>query len=122
MEGLMTFTGIVMIAFGILQIILFFKVWGMTNNVKCIWKKIDNKDFLSEACISYIKGNLDETERLANEAFLQEVAYLSKSSESLNDWTTGYWKLKQKYTRLFKKIEKPAPDFDKYDDPKMYLL
>ena len=122
MEGLIQFTGIVMIAFGILQIILFFKVWGMTNNVKCIWKKIDNKDFLSEACISYIKGNLDETERLANEAFLQEVAYLSKSSESLNDWTTGYWKLKQKYTRLFKKIEKPAPDFDKYDDPKMYLL
>ena len=34
MEGLMTFTGIVIIAFGILQIILFFKVWGMTNDVK----------------------------------------------------------------------------------------
>ena len=39
MEGLMQFTGIVIIAFGILQIILFFKVWGMTNNVKRIWKK-----------------------------------------------------------------------------------
>lgn len=118
----MTFTGIVMIAFGILQIILFFKVWGMTNNVKLIWKKIDNKDFLSEACISYIKGDLDETERLANEAFLQEVAYLSKSSESLNDWTTGYWELKKKYTRVFNKIERPVPDFDKYEDPKIYLL
>ena len=122
MEGLMTFTGIIMIAFGILQIILFFKVWGMTNNVKLIWKKIDNKDFLSEACISYIKGDLDETERLANEAFLQEVAYLSMSSESLNDWTTGYWELKKKYTRVFNKIERPAPDFDKYEDPKIYLL
>lgn len=122
MEDLMTFTGIVMIAFGILQIILFFKIWGMTNDVSRIWKKIDNKDFLSEACLSYIKGNLDETERLANEAFLQEVAYLSKSSKSLNDWTTGYRELKKKYTRIFKKIEKPTPDFDKYDDPKMYLL
>ena len=80
MEGLIQFTGIVMIAFGILQIILFFKIWGMTNNVKRIWKKIDNKDFLSDACVSYIKGNLEETERLANEAFLQEVALLSKSS------------------------------------------
>lgn len=118
----MTFTGIVMIAFGILQIILFFKLWGMTNDVNRIWKKIDNKDFLSEACVSYIKGNLEETEKLANEAFLQEVAYLSKSSKSLNDWTTGYRELKKKYTRIFKKIEKPTPDFDKYDDPKMYLL
>ena len=61
MEGLIQFTGIVMIAFGILQIILFFKIWGMTNNVKRIWKKIDNKDFLSDACVSYIKGNLEET-------------------------------------------------------------
>ena len=58
MEGLIQFTGIVIIAFGILQIILFFKVWGMTNNVKRIWKKID----------------------------------------------------------------KPAPDFNKYEEPKMYLL
>lgn len=122
MEGLMQFTGIVIIAFGILQIILFFKVWGMTNNVKRIWKKIDNKDFLSNACISYIKGDLEETEKLANEAFLQEVALLSKSSESYEGWLNGYKELKDKYTRLFKKIDKPAPDFDKYEDPKIYLL
>ena len=96
MEGLIQFTGIVMIVFGILQIILFFKIWGMTNNVKRIWKKIDNKDFLSDACVSYIKGNLEETERLV--------------------------KIKEKYTRIFKKIDKPAPDFNKYEEPKMYLL
>ena len=96
MEGLIQFTGIVMIVFGILQIILFFKIWGMTNNVKRIWKKIDNKDFLSDACVSYIKGNLEETERLANEAFLQEVALLSKSSESYEDWIDNYIKIKEK--------------------------
>lgn len=122
MEGLIQFTGIVMIAFGILQIILFFKVWGMTNDVKRIWKKIDNKDFLSDACVSYIKGNLEETEKLANEAFLQEVAFLSKSTNSYEDWDNGYKEIKEKYTRLFKKIDKPAPDFNKYEDPKMYLL
>lgn len=33
MEGMFTFVGIIIIVFGILQIILFFKVWGMTNNV-----------------------------------------------------------------------------------------
>ena len=108
MEGLIQFTGIVMIAFGILQIILFFKIWGMTNNVKRIWKKIDNKDFLSDACVSYIKGNLEETERLANESY--------------EDWIDNYIKIKEKYTRIFKKIDKPAPDFNKYEEPKMYLL
>lgn len=35
----------------------------MTNNIKRIWKKIDNKDFLSDACIAYIKGNMEETEK-----------------------------------------------------------
>ena len=103
MEGLIQFTGIVMIAFGILQIILFFKIWGMTNNVKRIWKKIDNKDFLSDACVSYIKGNLEETERLANEAFLQEVALLSKSSESYEDWIDNYIKIKEKILKKFQK-------------------
>lgn len=34
METITIVLGIVMLVFGILQIILFFKVWGMTNNVK----------------------------------------------------------------------------------------
>lgn len=33
MEGMLTFTGIIIIVFGILQIILFFKIWGMTNDI-----------------------------------------------------------------------------------------
>jgi hypothetical protein len=33
MNGLITFLSIVMIAFGVLQIILFFKIWGMTSDV-----------------------------------------------------------------------------------------
>lgn len=122
MEGLIQFTGIVMIAFGILQIILFFKIWGMTNNVKRIWRKIDNKDFLSEACVTFIKGDIETTEKLANEAFLQEVALLSKSSESYEDWLNDYKHLQEKYTRIFKKIDRPAPNFEKYEDSKMYLL
>lgn len=39
MENLLTFTGVVMIAFGVLQIILFFKMWGMTNDVKEIKRR-----------------------------------------------------------------------------------
>lgn len=37
MENFINILGIVMLAFGILQIILFFKLWGMTNDVR--WLK-----------------------------------------------------------------------------------
>lgn len=40
MEGITLFVSIVIIVFGILQIILFFKLWGMTNDVKKIRKAI----------------------------------------------------------------------------------
>lgn len=34
MENITLFVSIVIIVFGVLQIILFFKIWGMTNNIK----------------------------------------------------------------------------------------
>ena len=38
-------TGLIIIVFGVLQIILFFKIWGMTNNVKimtsCMQQMLD---------------------------------------------------------------------------------
>lgn len=119
----MQFTGIVMIAFGILQIILFFKIWGMTNNVKRIWDKLDNKnDLLSEACLSYVKGDVEQTEKLLNEAFLQDATFLYKNSDSYEDWIKAYRKLVDKYTRAFEKIDKPTPDFEKFEDTKNYLI
>ena len=39
------FVSIVIIVFGILQIILFFKLWGMTNDVKKIRKSLPNVSF-----------------------------------------------------------------------------
>lgn len=40
MEGFTLFVSIVIIVFGILQIVLFFKLWGMANDVKKIRKAI----------------------------------------------------------------------------------
>lgn len=45
MENLLTFTGIVMIAFGVLQIILFFKMWGMTNDIREMKNKFMNDNY-----------------------------------------------------------------------------
>ena len=43
MEGITLFVSIVIIVFGVLQIILFFKLWGMTNNVAEIKRILNNK-------------------------------------------------------------------------------
>lgn len=45
MENLLTFTGIIMIAFGVLQIILFFKMWGMTNDIREMKNKFMNDNY-----------------------------------------------------------------------------
>ena len=42
-NGLLTFMSIIMIVWGILEIILFFKIWGMTNDIKAL-----KKDYLNE--------------------------------------------------------------------------
>lgn len=36
---------IIIIVFGILQIILFFKVWGMTNDVKNVLNVLNSRDY-----------------------------------------------------------------------------
>lgn len=40
MDGFLTFMSFVVLVFGILQIILFFKLWGMTNDVRTIRKHL----------------------------------------------------------------------------------
>lgn len=44
MESILTFISIIFIVFGILQIILFFKMWGMTNNVSRITRLLESKE------------------------------------------------------------------------------
>lgn len=36
MDRILFFTAVVILVFGVLQIVLFFKMWGMTNNVRSI--------------------------------------------------------------------------------------
>lgn len=38
-----TIISIILLVFGILQIILFFKIWGMTNDVENIYKLLESK-------------------------------------------------------------------------------
>lgn len=61
METTLDIVSIIIIVFGILQIILFFKVWGMTNDVSELKKMYEEK---SEKLISSINKLVEETKKL----------------------------------------------------------
>ncbi len=60
MPGWFTFMGIVMIIWGILEIFLFFKIWGMTDNIKALKKDHFNETvFETKAGMArYLRTNL----------------------------------------------------------------
>ena len=71
-NGMETFMAIVFLVFGILQIILFFKIWGMTNNVKKIKNKLFEDDFF------FPVEKLFENTSLVKSAFAVNVQKINK--------------------------------------------
>ena len=69
-----TFMTIVFLVFGILQIILFFKIWGMTNNVKKIKEAFLEKDFPAEYLL--VKPDLVKDAFYANIRKIDKLIYL----------------------------------------------
>ena len=122
METTLNIVSIIIIVFGVLQIILFFKVWGMTNNIVKIKDRVLENDYTSEACYHYLVGDIDTAEKLLNDAFLKEVSNFSQMAENWGEWENGYTKIAEKYKRAFKKIGRDEPDFEKFKDSNIYLL
>ena len=94
MPGWLTFMCVVMIAWGILEIILFFKIWGMTNDIKAL-----KKDYFSETKFetkeetanhlrrNLVMGNTENVKRILLQNFINNVELDFKSMVS-----TGYIK------------------------------
>lgn len=76
----LVFVSLLIIASAILQIILFFKVWGMTNNVKEIRDKYLVSDNLNFQIGRYIlEGNSDKAREIILFRFYEEVKNLNYS-------------------------------------------
>jgi len=102
METITIILGLVMLVFGILQIILFFKLWGMTNDVKRLTVRFDSPD------INYIIKEIHKKNpNIADLLF--ESSYRAMNKEY--GWTNeGYDSIKNKYKKLYAKagIEFPS--------------
>ena len=80
----LTFISIITVIGGILEIILFFKIWGMTNDIKALKKDHFNETvFESNADIArflrknLVMGNVDNVKRILFQEFIYnvEIAY-----------------------------------------------
>lgn len=80
MPGWLTFMCVVMIAWGVLEIILFFKIWGMTNDVRAMKKDHFNetKFETKEETVNHLRrnlvlGNTENVRRILLQNFMNNV-------------------------------------------------
>ncbi len=82
---------IVLLIFGVLQIILFFKVWGMTNDVKKMKERLEkdqsNEDsIIIEAQSKVLEGDKEKAYKLYQKAFYLSIVDLyNKTVDAYGD-------------------------------------
>jgi hypothetical protein len=126
MEDFLGIIGFISIIFGILNIILFFKIWDMTDNVKSIKKNVDlfflhrqhaeieeKEDAVFEAKVSYFQGELIEAKKVLDRAFFHDLVKISHLEYSFDE---RYNALVIKYKPLYEAMNIESPNFDKYAD------
>lgn len=113
MENILLVTSIIIIAFGVLQIILFFKVWGMTNDVGKLRKNIIGNS-LDEAHKQIIIGNKDKAFDIYKRLYAEELIRISiESSDYFEEYHS---RLVEKYKYELSKLgDEYSIDFAKYD-------
>lgn len=109
MEGILMFVSVVGIVFGVLQIILFFKMWGMTNDVNKIKNKVQANGYpydVHPAKIEFALGNTEKAQGMVNREFVCEVykLYLEISASSMSEeseYAGGFNAIESKYREMF---------------------
>lgn len=92
METTLNIVSIIIIVFGILQIILFFKIWGMTNDIREIKNKYINIDYtgiiqdIREIKNQYMQKKDNNTQLPFQK---KEIKIESKNSSYSNDENTS---------------------------------
>ena len=110
METTLNIVSIIIIVFGILQIILFFKVWGMTNDVNNINSKLHEcKDENREYELLMISGKYDVVYQILIDKLSKEI------HDAYNYFNESYYEKEVKrlldiYKPRFQKIEKEIPE------------
>lgn len=119
MEVMTTFTLAIVIVFGILQIILFFKLWGMTNDIKELKFELLRRNMEKEANVFFLTGDKQAAYNKLNDNLLKEIVAATNWPCSANteyDYKVRYLDIIAKYKPAFEKIALGHPDYSLYDE------
>lgn len=116
MEQIMS---IILIVFAVLQIILFFKVWGMTNNVKKIQDKMDypfntrRSNFDYDFMFYLYNSKKSEAKDLLLKT-MWDGYFIPRMirAESLEKFNEDYARLKNEYGKYFELLGEEFPTYD----------
>ena len=121
MEGITLFVSIVIIVFGILQIILFFKLWGMTNDVSKIKSNIVKNEtaiskdsFDKEFYALILSGNKGKAKELLFKEICstEEFSKMRVTGINENFFTNEVNSLKNRYNKYLSIVECENIDFN----------
>lgn len=119
MEDMLTFVEIVIIAFGIIQLIMIIKFFQIEKNIRCLKSNINISDSLfHEALVFHLKGNKQTAYDKLKEAFIHEIVSASMSGWSANkedDYQDKIQSIFSRYKPLFEKLGLGHPDYSLYD-------
>ncbi len=110
---------LVLFIFGILNLILFFKIWGMTNDVDEIKGVISSSKVsdLKKAQTETLLGNYEAAYKIYSKCFIMEVLTLLQKSESNPSYYDRYYGITvTKYQKYLNALEgNYSINFDKYN-------
>ncbi|MGP1420043.1 MAG: hypothetical protein ACTTKI_00425 [Tannerella sp.] len=106
----------------ILNIMLFFKIWGMTDNVKLLEARVaviqqcnlekqkmpDGENRFIKAQAQWIRGNKDAAKQILDDMFYENLADIFDLENSFED---EYNSLIARYSRIYQKMGLPEPDY-----------
>lgn len=112
-------TAIIAIVVGVLQIVLFFKLWAMTNDVRKLNKKLHadfETDRIDEIRIALLKGDKEKAIELLTDKLATELVVASHNYNLSKFYISN---VKKRYAEQFAKLgvdKLPIIDVNEKDD------
>ena len=118
MENMQNFIGWIIIIFGVLQIILFFKIWLMTDDVTKIKNTIQANGYpngISPAKFELAMGNIEKAKELATREFISDIykIYSNVLKSENEEYVKRFNVIEQEYRAKFDNISSFI-DFEKF--------
>jgi hypothetical protein len=122
MEGLIIIIAIIV---AIAQIALFFKLWGMCNNIIKI-RDGSSSDRITASMICYMKGDMESCkdkldESLYADIFKKYYSYCNSEFMSSSDYEMAFKNIVYDYKKNYEKLGLTMPDVERYGDPAKFL-